>query len=144
MSVTTATTTPNGTYSLTITGTSGALTHTTSVTLVVNAPAADFSLSASPASRSVPAGARTSYTINVSRTGGFAGGVTLSATGMPPHTTASFRPNPASGASSTMTVSTSGKTPLGTYTLTITGTSGALNHTTGVTLVVSSCGQNCM
>ncbi|GAC1594051.1 MAG: hypothetical protein NVS4B10_01320 [Myxococcales bacterium] len=38
LSVTTSTTTPTGSYPLTITGTSGTLSRTTSVTLVVNAP----------------------------------------------------------------------------------------------------------
>ena len=37
LTVTTVTTTPTGTYTLTITGTSGALSHSTTVTLVVNA-----------------------------------------------------------------------------------------------------------
>src|SRR5205823_11254709 len=37
LSVTTSTSTPTGTYTLTITGVSGALTHTTTVALVVSA-----------------------------------------------------------------------------------------------------------
>ena len=147
MSVATVSTTPTGTFTLTITGTSGTLSHTTTVTLVVNppAPAADFSLSASPASQSVPAGGRTTYTINIARTGGFAGGVTLSATGVPAGTTATFSPNPATGTSSTLTVSTSGTTPVNTYTITITGTSGTLSHKTSVSLVVTAgaCNGDC-
>jgi uncharacterized membrane protein len=138
LSVTTGTGTPAGTYPLTITGTSGALSHTTRVTLVVNAASGgDFSLSATPTSRSILQGNTTTYTINVNRTGGFAGGVTLSAGGLPSGATAAFSPNPAAGASSTLTVRTSGSTPTGTYSIVVTGLSGSLTHTATVSLTVS-------
>jgi hypothetical protein len=146
LTVTTATTTPAGTYPLTITGVSGTLSHTASVTLVVTVPVSgDFSLSPSPASQSIPAGASTTYTINITRTGGFTGGVTLSATGVPTGATATFNPNPATGASSTLTVATSASTPVNTFTITITGTSGTLSHTTTVSLTVTAapCDGNC-
>jgi len=139
MTVTTATTTPAGSYPLTITGVSGTLSHTASVTLVVTAAGAgNFSLSATPASQSIPAGASTTYTINITRTGGFTGGVTLNATGVPAGATATFSPNPATGASSTLTVATSGTTPVNTFTITVTGTSGTLSHTTTVSLTVTA------
>ena len=146
MTVTTVTTTPAGSYPLTITGVSGPLTHTASVTLVVTAAGAgNFSLSATPASQSVPVGGRTTYTINVTRTGGFTGGVTLSATGVPTGTTATFSPNPATGASSTLTIVTSNSTPVNTFTITVTGTSGTLSHTTTVSLTVAAapCNGDC-
>jgi hypothetical protein len=147
MSVTTSTSTPTGTYSVTITGVSGSLSHATSVTLVVTAPApaADFSLSASPTSRSISAGASTTYTINITRTGGFTGSVSLSASGLPTGATASFSPNPATGTASTLAVGTSGTTPVNTYTITVTGTSGTLSHKTTATLTVTAapCDGNC-
>jgi hypothetical protein len=40
----------------------------------------------------------------------------------------------AAGASSSLTVTTTGSAPKGTYTLTITGTSGRLTHTATVSL----------
>ena len=48
--MTTTGSTPVGTYPLTITGTSGTLTHTATVSLVVNAqpPPPDFTITASP------------------------------------------------------------------------------------------------
>jgi hypothetical protein len=103
-------------------------------------PVPDFSLSASPASQTVVQGNGTSYAVTVNPSNGFNGSVSLSASGLPSGTSASFSPNPISGGSgtSTMSVTTSASTPAGTYTLTITGTSGSLTHSTSVTLVVSA------
>ncbi len=146
LSVTTSSTTPTGSYPLTITGVNGSLTHAASATLVVTPLAApDFSLSATPSSQTVVQGASTSYTVNITRTGGFAGAVTFSASGLPAGATASFSPNGTTGNSSTMTVSTLTSTPTGSYALTITGVSGSLTRTTPVTLVVvvGQCDGEC-
>jgi len=137
MTVTTTATTPAGTYQITITGTSGTLTHSATVTLVVNAPAtADFTLSASPASHTIRRGTSTTYTVTIARSDGFAGSVDLSASGLPAGAAGSFEPNPATGTSSTLTVTTARSTAVGTYQVTITGTAGALTRTTSVTLVI--------
>jgi hypothetical protein len=141
MTVTTAGTTPTGTYPLTITGTSGTLTRTASVSLVVQAPPTpDFSLSTTPASVTVTAGSTASYTENVTRTGGFTGSVTLSISGLPAGAAGTFTPNPNTTASSSLSVTTSTTTPAGTYPLTITGssTSPALTRTSTATLVVQA------
>jgi hypothetical protein len=45
---------------------------------------------------------------------------------------------PPSPANSTLTVSTGRKTPTGTFKLTITGTSGSLQHSTSVSLTVTA------
>jgi subtilase family serine protease len=134
----TFTTSATGTYTITITGMSGNLTHSATVNLIVASP--DFSLSASPAARTVRHGRGTTYAVNISASGGFSGTVTLSASGLPTGATASFSPasiTPSS--SSTMTVKTSNSTPTQSYTLTITGacTSPALTHTTAVSLTVN-------
>ena len=127
-----------GAYIVTVTGTEGTNTHSTTVTVTVTAPPppADFKISASPTSRTVTRGGGTTYTVTITRTGGFTGAITLSASGLPSRASARFTPNPASGNSSTMTVSTSSRTPRGTYVLTITAVSGSLHHNTTVTLVV--------
>jgi hypothetical protein len=139
MSVTTTATTLAGSYPLTITGTSGTLTHTTSVTLVVQAAAAPgYSLSSNPSSTSIVQGARTTYTVTITRTGGFAGAVAVSASGLPSGVTASFSPATTTGTSSTLTVTTSTSTRTGSYTLTITGVSGTVTHTITVTLVITT------
>ncbi len=99
----------------------------------------DFSLSATPSSQTVVAGAGTSYTATVTASGGFNGTVNLSVSGLPTGATASFNPTSVnSSGSSTMAVSTNSSTPVGSYPLTITGTSGSLSHTAGVTLVVNA------
>ncbi len=96
----------------------------------------DFTMSATPASQTVTAGAGTSYTVNVSTSGG-AGPVTLSASGLPTGASGGFAPNPTSG-TSTLSVSTATSTGAGSYPVTITGTSGSVTHTTSVTLVVQA------
>src|SRR5437870_3130373 len=137
MTVGTGAATPPGSYALTITGVSGTLTRTTSVTLTVNpAPVPDFSLSATPASQSVVQGAGTTYAVSITPWGGFTAAVNFSVSGLPGGATASFSPNPAT-ASSTMTVGTGSATPPGSYALTITGASGTLTRTTSVTLTVN-------
>src|SRR6058998_984134 len=135
LSVSTDPSTPVGAYTLTIKGVSGTLTHTTTVTLVVNS-APDFSLSASPASRTVTQGGPTSYSVMISATGGFTGQVNLSLDGLPSGASGSFDPNPAT-ASSTLSVMTSSSTPTGAFTLTITGVNGSLTRTTTLALVVN-------
>ena len=118
----------------TVTASSGGINGTASVT-VTQAPAGDFSLSPSPASRSIKPGTTTTYTITITRTNGFAGSVSLAVSGLASGATASFAPNPAAGSSSTLTVQTVSGVR-GTFTLTITGTSGSLQHTTTVKLSI--------
>jgi hypothetical protein len=145
MSVTTSTTTPAGSYVVTITGTSGTLTHSTTVTLVVNAVStADFTVTATPASRSIVQGASTTYTATVTPSGGFTGSVAMSVTGLPTGATPTFAPTSVTtSGTSTLTVRTTGSTVAGTYPLTIKGTNGTKVRTASVTLVITSCGNNC-
>ena len=101
----------------------------------------NFSITASPASQTVTAGAGTSYTATATASGGFTGVVTFSVSGLPSGASATFNPASVTGSgSSTMSVTTSTSTPAGTYTLTVTGTSGSLVHSTTVTLVVNPVG----
>jgi subtilase family serine protease len=139
---TTSGTTPAGSYTLTITGTSTTSnkSHTVSATLVVATP--DFSLSASPSSRSVRHGSSTYYTVTVTPSGGFTSSVSLAATVSPVVAngpTVSFSPQQITGGSgsSRLTVRTSNSTPRRSYTLTITGTNGSLVHPITVSLTVN-------
>jgi hypothetical protein len=100
LTVSTATSIAAGTYPLTITATSGATVHTAAATLVVTAPP-DFNLSATPTSRSVVAGAGTTYAVGVTSLNGFADNVALSLTGLPSAVgTATFSPQVVAGAGS--------------------------------------------
>src|SRR5581483_9656136 len=125
------------TYTLTITGTSGNLVHSTTVQLVVP----DFTVSATPSSQTVSAGNNTSYTVNIGNIDAFSGTVNLSASGLPSGASASFNPSSVqSVGSSTLTVSTGSSTPAGNSTLTINGSSGVISHNTTVGLTVTSGG----
>ena len=139
LTLATSSTTPVGTYPLTITGTAGATTDSASVTLVVSQPppppSPDFSLSAAPASQPIVRGGTAAYVVSIAPSGGFTGAVTFSVSGLPVGATASFSPNPTS-TTSTLSVRTTTTTKTGTYTLSISGTAGTLTRTTTVTLQI--------
>jgi regulation of enolase protein 1 (concanavalin A-like superfamily) len=101
-------------------------------------PVPDFSLTATPSSQTVTVGGSTSHTATVTALNGFSGTVTLSVSGLPTGATASFNPSSVvDSGGSTLSVSTLGSTPPGTYILTITGTSGSLTHSTTASFVIS-------
>jgi hypothetical protein len=98
-------------------------------------PAPSFSLSVSPSSASVVRGRSTSYSVQITPSGGFASQVALSVSGLPAGAAGAFTPNPAT-TTSTLNVSTSSSTHTGSYSLTITGTGGGVTRSVGVTLQV--------
>lgn len=133
--VTTGTAASNSSFL--ITGTSGTLVHSTSAQLIVTAaPAVDFSISINPGSRTISRGGSTTYSITISASNGFRGTVSLSASGLPAHTSASFSPANISGGAgtSTMTVTTAKNPPGNISTITVNATSGSLSHSSTATL----------
>lgn len=101
----------------------------------------DFSLSTTPSSQTLTsAGGTTSYTVNITRIGGFVANVNLSAGGLPTGVTATFTPQSASGNTSTLSLTVSSSTPSGTYNFTITGSGGSpiLTRMVTATLVKSA------
>jgi hypothetical protein len=139
MSVTTSTTTPAGTYTLTITGTSGTLVHSATVQLVVNPVGGtpDFTISVSPASLNVSRGTTGVYTVTIGAVNGFSGTVSLSVSGLGARVTASFSPTSVTGSgTSTLSVTAARNGSKGARTLTVTGVSGALSHSTTAALVI--------
>ncbi|HEX9197633.1 MAG TPA: hypothetical protein VF906_07555 [Candidatus Bathyarchaeia archaeon] len=104
-------------------------------------PSPDFSISASPASISVPPGSSGTSSISLASIGGFTGTVSLSSTVSPSGPTVSLNPasitlSSGSTATSTLTVQTQSSTPIGTYTVTVKGSSGSLSHSTTVSVSV--------
>jgi hypothetical protein len=135
ISVATGAATPPGSYPLTVTGTSGPRTRTVTVTLVV--VTADFSISATPASRTITKGSATTYTVTITAAQGFSGTVNLSASGVPARSTQVFSPaSIVNSGTSVLTIDTQQSAQKRTHTLTITGTSGALAHSVNVTLII--------
>jgi hypothetical protein len=128
-----------GSYTITIQGVSGSLNHTATVTLNVT----DFTISVSPSSRSVVQGNGVPFTVTDTAAGGFSSSVNFTASGLPSGATASFSPTSVAGSgSSTMTVATTTSTPVGSYPLTVTGsTSGGLSHSGNTTLNVTAIGS---
>src|SRR5439155_943750 len=125
---------PPGYYMLFILNNSGVPSVATFVQVI---PQPDFSVAATPASRTVPPGTGTSYSVSVTPSSGFTGNVTFGVSGLPARTSASFSPTSVAGAgNTTLTVSSRPKAATGTYPLTITATGGGVTHSTTVNLVI--------
>jgi hypothetical protein len=125
-----------GTYPVTITGTSGSLSQTTTVTLTIPG-ASTFTLSAAPSSVTVAAGATGASTITAAPQDGFSGTVTLAASGLPTGVTASFSAL-SSAHTSTLTFTAAASTTLGAATVTVTGASGTTVVKTTVALTITA------
>jgi len=136
MTVSTSASTPAGTYGLTIRATSGPLTRTAAVSLVVT-QVGDFTISVTPTSRTVNNGSNATYTVTITPASGFNGTVALSTGALPKFVTSSFSPGTiASAGTSTLTLATKKQTKAGSAAITVTGTSGSLVHAVTITLVV--------
>jgi len=136
-----------GAWTVTVSGSSGGVSHSATFTLsVVQPQQADFSVSASPTSLSLAQGAGANDTITVLSVANFNSPVSLSIAGLPSGVTAAFAPatvTPAAGGSgsSTLTLSASATAATGNATLAITATSGSLTHTTTIALSVTPGGN---
>jgi hypothetical protein len=100
---------------------------------------ADFVLNVTPTSQLVAPGASTTYTVSALSQAGFNGTVSLNVSGLPVGATPSFSQSSiVPPGSSSLTVTTATTTPVGTYTITITGISGSLSHSVNAVLSVQN------
>ena len=127
------------TYTLIVTPDTGNSVSKAVTVTVAPAGAQSFTLGAAPASLSVTNGTSQTSTINVTGQNGFTGSVSLVATGLPSGVTTSFNPTSATTVTpSVLTFNVGSSTTAGTYTVTVTGTSGSLTAFTTITLVISA------
>jgi len=134
---------PAQVYNLTVTGTASVGNQSTPLTLTVTAPVVgSFTLTTTPAtSASVVQGGSTNVTVNLARTGGFTGGVNLTATGLPAGLTATFNPTSATGATSTLTLAATAGLAVGAYPIVIRGNfAGLAEQTVNLTVNVTASG----
>jgi subtilisin family serine protease len=127
--------TARGEYPILVRGTSG--TNSTVLTIPVSITVPDFEISVSASFPSFGVGGSTQLTTSIAAIGGFSSIVNLSAVGVPPGVTVSFGPPSitASG-SSVVTITSTPTASLGTFLVTIQGTSGALLRSTSISLTI--------
>src|SRR5580693_3738215 len=107
------------------------------INLLAGSATPSFTLSDSPSSLTITQGGSGTSTITVNDLNGFAGSVTLAASGLPSGVTAAFGTNPTTG-TSVLTLTASSTATTGSATVTITGTSGSLTASTTLALTVNS------
>jgi VCBS repeat-containing protein len=127
-----------GTYSLSVTGSGGGQTHSSTIMLTVS-EAADFRIDVNPASQSVAQGQTASYSVSVVGSAGFNSEVSLSVSGLPSGANGVFTVN--SGTpdfSATLTVTLPSIAPAGSFTLVIKGAGGGLERTANAVLIITA------
>jgi fibronectin type 3 domain-containing protein len=131
------------TASLTVVDASGNSDPSPPTRVVTVTPAApDFHISVGPSGTTVNPGQSTSFTVAVTPVSGFTGPVSLTVASESPFpsgvTSGGFSPSTITGSgSSTLTMNTTTAAVPYALSLTITGTSGSLTHTTSTTLMVT-------
>jgi len=146
LSVDVATDATLGTYNITVTGASGALQRSVNVTLTVVKPPVppepDFSLNAFPTSLTIEQGDTRTSTIISTSLRSFSGSITLALISEPiTGVTLSLDPtqitlSPNDSATSTLEITVAKDTAPSEYEITITGTNGALQRSTSVSLKI--------
>ena len=130
----------NGNYTVTATGSAGSLSHSSALTLTINA-APDFSIALSPNTITAAAGtSNTTFTASITAQNGFNGSTLVTLSGLPTGaTTSPASPfNLAAGSSETLTLSLPTTVAAGNYTITATGNSGSLSHSSALTLTINA------
>ncbi len=131
-----------GSYTVNLAATGAGVTGTKAATLTVTVTPAvtvgGYTLGTT-GNVTVQQGASGTTTLNVTRTGGFAGAVQVAATGAPNGVTVTVTPNPVTAGTATVNVAATAGATTGTATVTLTGTSaGVPNQTTTFTVNVTA------
>ena len=102
----------------------------------------DFSLAVSPSSQSLTQGSSATFSVTITRQGGFSNPVALAVSGATTGLTFSFNPaTPVSGATTVMTVAASASATTGSRSLTLTGTGGGKTKTASFSVNIQPAGQ---
>lgn len=135
LTLTASSSTPIGQSTIKITGNSGTISRTTTLTLNV-AATSDFSLSTSPTTQELRRGASASIPVTINRIGGFNAPIALSASALPAGVSAVFDPVMVEDTDATMTLIASASAAIGPTAVIITGTGGAVSRTAQVNVNV--------
>lgn len=116
------------------------VTSASALTIIASS---DFTLTAAPTNLDVIQGKSAGLSVSVGTTSNFAQLVKLSVSGLPSDVTASFEPEQvAAGQISLLTITTPANQPVGTHSLTVSGTATVdgidLNHSTAVALNIET------
>ncbi len=143
LTVTTVNSTPTGSYTINVTGTSGSLSHSIILTLTVTG---DYHIAASPASLTILAGSSANSTITLT-SGGLTSTISLSGSVSPivaagPSVSLSKNnvPLTAGGSgSSSMSLTTTSSTPAGAYVAVVVANStGSISHSATIRVTVTA------
>ena len=133
--------TPIGAYQVTISSSGGTKSHSTTVSVTI--AAADFTITPQPSSIRVGQNSYNTTSLILASQGGFSGNVSLTVTAPLASMGVAGGPSPVylaigGAATSTLAVQASPLTSIGTYSVTITGTAGALIHSTIIQVIVTN------
>lgn len=108
------------------------------VAVTVGTTSGSFTIAATPKKATIAPGGSGNVKITSTVTGGFDGKIALTASGVPAGVKVSFSPVSITGAgSAAMKIQSTANAKAGTYTITITGTSGTTKETTTFALTIS-------
>jgi len=125
-----------GTYPFTITGVSGAISHSVGASLTVLLPGT-FTVTVAPAAQTVTRSSSSTYQVTMTPLKGFNWPVNLVVKGTGTHITASLDTTTVGpNGTATLTVNVDGKAARGLHTLRVVGTSGQLSKTGKLALTV--------
>ena len=146
MSITVASSAKTGTFSFQILGTSGALSHSVTFTMTISqASQPSFSLSSSASSIAIPQGGTGNVKIIVSSINGFSSAVSTYTAWVGPAPTGitisgpgTLTPPSGGMASGTLTLSAASRASVGSFVLSVVGTSGSLSASTNVGILIGT------